>query len=73
MLRLHATKYRPAARSLGLALVGVITDTTRTTVAIGRPGIAWAMEGLMGVALLPPAEMEISFSILQHLSASQAS
>ena len=33
-------RYRQAARSMGLVLVGVTTDTSRTTVAIGRPGIA---------------------------------
>jgi hypothetical protein len=40
-----------AARSMGLVLVGVTTDTTCRLVAIGRPCVAWAMEGLMGVAL----------------------
>ena len=69
----HATTYRQAARSMGPALVGVITDTTRTTVAIGRPGIAWAMEGSMGVALLPPAEVKNRILGLPNLSGYQAS
>ncbi len=68
----HATTYRQAARSMGPALDGVITDTTRTTVAIGRPGIAWAMEGLMGVPLLPPAEMKNRILGLPNLSGYQA-
>ena len=73
ILRLHATTYRPVARSMGPALVGVITDTTRTTIAIGRPGIAWAMQGLMGVPLLPPAEMKNRILGLPNLSGYQAS
>ena len=48
----HATTYRQAARSMGLVLVGVITDT---------PVIARAMGALMGVALSFPAGMEIQF------------
>jgi hypothetical protein len=56
-----------------VALVGVTTDTTRTTVAIGRPGIAWAMEGLMGVPLLPPAETKNRILGLPNLSDYQAS
>ena len=35
------------------------------TVAIGRPGIAWAMEGLMGVDLPFPTEMENKFLALR--------
>ena len=58
---------------MGLALVGVTTDTTRTTVTIGRPGIAWAMEGLIGVALLPLAEMKNRILGLRNFYGSQAS
>ena len=35
----HATTYRPLARSLRLAMVDVITHTTRRTVATGRPSL----------------------------------
>jgi len=35
------------------------------TVTIGRPGIAWAMEGLMGVDLPFPTEMENKFLALR--------
>ena len=48
----HATTYRPLARSLRLAMVGVTTDT---------PVIARAMGALMGVALSIPAEMKNQF------------
>ena len=68
-----ATPYRQAARSLGLALAGATTDATCRTVAIGRPCIASAMEGLMGVALLPPAEMKNRNLGLPNLSGYQAS
>ena len=52
---------RQAALSLGLALVGVTTDTTCRTVATRTQAIAWAKGVLMGVALSFPAEMENQF------------
>jgi hypothetical protein len=48
----HATTWRPVARSLGLVLVGVTTDT---------PAIARAVWGSMGVPLSFSAEMENQF------------
>jgi len=60
----HGTTFPQAARSLGLALVGVTTD---------RPAIAWASRELMGVALSFPAEMKNRILGLLNLFAYQAS
>ena len=43
---------------MGLVLVGVTTNTTRTIVSTDTSVIAWASRGLMGVPLSFPAEME---------------